>query len=296
MPEIIHSRPLSSALGVEVTDLDLSRPLSASREDALRHLLDAHQVLLFRDQHISVEDQIRAMRLFGKVSDETHDGSFHTFVSNVLPNGLFGDLELTYHSDFAFGEYQPPVISLYGVDVGSAAGPTFFANCIRACRQLPAALRARLEGRTVVQVARFAGGNSAASSDNRSRMLGLKDLPPDSNFRMSKHPVLKPHPRTGEPLLFTSVKHTSHIEGIEREESDRLVKELLGRLYAADNTCTHRWKNGDLIIWDNVSTQHARPALPAGNTEQRRTLRRVLVSEKTARQMLGDVAYGGADS
>ena len=295
MPETIVTRALSSALGVEILGMDLRQPLAAGQATSLRQLLDSHQVLLFRDQHISVEDQIRTLRLFGKVSDETHDGSFHTFVSNVLPNGLFGEHELIYHSDFAFGEYQPPVISLYATDVGSAAGPTSFANCTRAAAELPAALRQKLQGKTVVQVARFAGGNSAATSDNRSRMLGLKDLPPDSNFRMSKHPVLKPHPRTGIPLLFTSIKHTSHIEGFEPEESDRLVKELLARLYAGDNTYTHQWRNGDLLIWDNVATQHARPAVAGGGTEQRRTLRRVLVSDKTARQMLGDVNYGSGD-
>lgn len=294
-PESIATRPLSPALGAEILGVDLHQALTPAQEAALRKLLDERQVLLFRRQDITVEDQIRVMRLFGKVSDETHDGSFHTFVSNVLPNGLFGDHELIYHSDFAFGEYQPPVISLYATDVGSAAGPTSFANCTRACAELPDALRHTLEGKTVVQVARFAGGNMAASSDNRSRMLGLKDLPPDSNFRMSKHPVLKPHPRTGVPLLFTSVKHTSHIEGFEREESDRIVKELLTRIYAADNTFTHHWQNGDLLIWDNVATQHARPGLAGGGKEQRRTLRRVLVSEKTARQMLGDVSYGSGD-
>lgn len=291
----VRSRPLSPALGAEVIGIDLRQPLTSDQETALRNLLDEKLVLLFRNQEISVADQIRTLAVFGKVSDETHDGSLHTFVSNVLPNGLFGDHELIYHSDFAFGEYQPPVISLYAVDVGSAAGPTSFANCTRACAGLPQPLRRSLEGKTVVQVARFAGGNSAAASDNRSRMLGLKDLPPNSNFRMSKHPVLKPHPRTGVPLLFTSVKHTSHIEGFEREESDGIVRELLARLYAADNTFTHRWTNGDLLIWDNVATQHARPALTGGGKEQRRTLRRVLVSEKTARQMLGDIAYGTGD-
>ena len=290
-----QAKLLSAALGVEITDLDLRQPLSADQQAELRRLLDEYQVMVFRNQQISVEDQIRVLGIFGKVSDETADGSRHTFVSNVLPNGLFGDLALIFHSDFAFVDYQPPVISLYGIDVGEAAGPTSFANCTRACAQLPAALREKLEGKTVVQVARFAGGNAAAESDNRSRKLGLKALPPDSNYRTSKHPVLKPHPRTGVPLLFVSEKHTSHIEGFERGESDRLVKELLARLYAADNTYTHHWRKGDLVIWDNVATQHARPALSGGDAAQRRTLRRVLVSDKTARELLGDVAYGSAD-
>lgn len=291
----LRTQPLSAALGVEISGLDLAQSLNEDDTKQLRDLLDAHQVLVFRNQNVSASDQIRLLAIFGKVSDEPGDGTFHNFVSNVLPNGLFGDHALIFHSDFAFVDYQPPVISLYGCDVGDQAGPTSFASCTRACARLPVALRAKLEGRTVVQVARFAGGNSAATTDSRSHLLGLKDLPADSNFRMSRHPVLKPHPRTGVPLLFVSEKHTSHIEGFEREESDGIVKDLLARLYAPDNVYTHRWTAGDLIIWDNVSTQHARPALKGGGAAQRRTLRRVVVSDKTSKELLGGAVYASGD-
>lgn len=292
MTSALQWRRLSPPIGVEIEGLDLRRALEPDQEAELRRLLDEHQMLLFRRQRIEAEHQVRVLGLFGKVSDESGDGKRHTFVSNVLPDGLFGDLPLAFHSDFAFVSEQPALISLYGLEVGAACGPTLFANCIRAARRLPEPLRARLDSMTVVQVARFAGGNDTAAKDNRSRILGLQALPADSSYRMSRHPVLKPHPRTGQPALFVSEKHSSHIEGLEAEESRPLVRSLCARLYAEDNIHTHRWEEGDLLIWDNLALQHARPALSGGGPECRRTLRRVLVSAKTARELLGGAAYG----
>ena len=65
-----QAKLLSAALGVEITDLDLRQPLSADQQAELRRLLDEYQVMVFRNQQISVEDQIRVLGIFGKVSDE----------------------------------------------------------------------------------------------------------------------------------------------------------------------------------------------------------------------------------
>jgi taurine dioxygenase len=292
MKSSLATKPLSDAIGIEITGLDLRTPLNATQEAALRSLMDEHHLLMFRGQQIEGADQVRVLKTFGPVQDEVGDGSCFTYVSNVRKDGLFGDLPLIFHSDFAFGEYLPPANSLYGIEIGKRAGPTSFANCVRACRQLPEALRAEIADKTVVQVARFAGGTSTAAGDNRGSMLGIRQMSEDSKFRKSHHPVLKPHPRTGALALFVSEKHTSHIEGIDRERSDTLVKDLLARLYAPDNVYTHNWSVGDLIIWDNVAVQHGRPALGgSGGDEYKRTLRRVLVSEKTMREMVGADTY-----
>src|SRR5688572_503169 len=101
----VRAQPLSDALGVEISGLDLTRPLEQDTAVQLRALLDAHQLLLFRGQDIAAPDQIRLLAIFGKVSDESGDGTLHNFVSNVLPNGLFGEHELIFHSDFAFVDY-----------------------------------------------------------------------------------------------------------------------------------------------------------------------------------------------
>src|SRR5438105_4962738 len=91
MSELIQSKPLSPALGAEVFGLDLRQALSAGQQAELRRLFDQYHLLVFRNQDLSTDDHIRVVGTFGPVSDEKSDGKRHSFVSNVRPDGLFGN-------------------------------------------------------------------------------------------------------------------------------------------------------------------------------------------------------------
>ena len=71
-------------------------------------------------------------------------------------------------------------------------------------------------------------------------------------------PISRPHPRTGHMTLLISENHAKEIVGVSAEESDRLLDEVFGYLYSTENTYAHEWRNGDLVIWDNISMQHSR--------------------------------------
>ncbi len=287
MKNIIESHPLSPALGAEVIGLDLKQPLSAEQQAALRCLFDKHCLLLFRGQDISTEDHIRVVSTFGPVSDEKSDGTRHSFVSNVLPDGLFGDVALTFHADYEFRPTPPPAISLHGYDVAGPTSPTIYVSLAHAYRRLPAAMRERLAGRKSVYADDYTRKMDDPTYGKRYSLIALPQMPPDTTHPRTERPLFYPHPRTGELLLLVSEMHSSHIDGLGPEENEAMLGELFALLYAGENQYAHHWHKGDLVIWDNIALQHGRPAQELGMKESRRTLRRVVSSDKTAAELLG---------
>jgi alpha-ketoglutarate-dependent taurine dioxygenase len=100
-------------------------------------------------------------------------------------------------------------------------------------------------------------------------------MPPEATHPRTTHPVLKPHPRTRESLLFITEVMTSHIESMEPEESERLIQRAFSLLFAPNNTYVHEWRERDLLVWDNYALQHARGEPVPGS---RRKMRRVVVN------------------
>ena len=89
------------------------------------------------------------------------------------------------------------------------------------------------------------------------------------------------------PILYVSELHTSHVSGLTSAKSERLVHDLFRHLHDPRALYSHHWREGDLVIWDNIALQHGRPAQEKGMQELRRTLRRVVISDKTAAELLG---------
>ncbi len=281
--------PLDPPVGVEVFGLDLGATLDEGQAATLRQLLDQHYLLLFRNQQISADQQVAVMRLFGPVSDENGDGKTFSYVSNVRPDGLFGDGPLLFHLDFSFCPYQPPFFSLYGFDVQGDSVPTRFAGAARACDLLPQALRARLAEMNAVHAQDYTVNRGVDGYRKRLRLLELPSMPPTTTHPRITYPVLRPHPRLGMPVLYITELQTSHIEGLASAESDALIAEIHGHLYSEGNVYVHQWRNGDLVIWDNIAIQHGRRDMEGAAKQAARTLRRVIVSEKSNQEILAGI-------
>ena len=130
------------------------------------------------------------------------------------------------------------------------------------------------------------------------RVLNAYDfrLPDDRPMRVSdidprsprcEHPVLAPHPRTGELVLMASEFHTDSLVGLARAESDALLTELFAVLYDRTNVYEHRWVTDDLLLWDNRALQHARPSAPGAEA---RTLQRVTLGSHTITELVPQIA------
>jgi taurine dioxygenase len=219
------------------------------------------------------------------VADEFADGRHYSHFSNE-PDSLVPGYRLMFHSDYVFTPEPAPVLSLFAVDVDDGSMPTQWASCVRAARLLPPEDRERLSTLRAVHAQNHSDDGPARLATTGSTRVNLLELPADAPawlYPRWVHPVIKPNPRTGEPMLFVSPYFTSHIEGFDVAASDALLEELWERLYQPDNIYLHRWAPGDLVVWDNLALQHARGATDTGSP---RTLRRVIVSDRPIDDLL----------
>lgn len=264
----LQTRPLSPALGVEVTALDLRDPVEPEVMDELVRLFDRHHLLLFRQQELTNADQVRVAGWFGPTLDESTDGSGATLVSNRDPAGRIREGRLLFHSDLAFTPEPILAISLYAIEVPTDGAPTLFANAVRAAANLPNELRSQLADKEALHVFDLRDSRG----DRRFRLAELPDSAP-----RSVHPVLLPHPRTGVPVLYVSEMQTDSIVGVDPALGEQLLDSAKRVLLTSDNVYEHRWQPGDLVVWDNVALLHARGDITEAGT---RTLRRVPVGTR----------------
>lgn len=272
------TRPLSAVVGVEVIGLDASRPFDDRTVKELRDLYRRHRLLLLRGQEVEEDDQLRFSEVFGPVSRRAPAmrTAKTAYVSNGRKDGILGDGELFFHSDNTFFRDPLKAIVLYAIEVPPVGGDTLFADCAAAYAGLDDATKARLEGLTTYQL--FDYGSPDYSL--RSREEGSPEDAP-----RAVHPVVWRDPDSGTPVLFLSEHTTVRINELPRAEGEALIAELRAAIADPAIGYRHRWRAGDLLVWDNVMLQHAREPFDA---TQRRTLRRVPIGDPEGERRFPD--------
>ena len=105
----------------------------------------------------------------------------------------------------------------------------------------------------------------------------------DAAVHRGEHPVLAPHPRTGDEVVMANQMHSDSIVGLPAAESDALLRDLFAVLYDESNVLRYDWSVGDLVLWDNIAVQHGRPDFPV---DQPRTLQRVVLGDYTPGELV----------
>jgi taurine dioxygenase len=262
--------PLSTTLGAEVRGIDLRKTLDDATAQAIKEAWEKYQVLLFRDQVIDVNDQRRFVGLFGeiqpprsRVNERLHPDIM--YVANVTVDGEKGDLpdgEMHFHADQCYFELPTKGAVLYALEIPSKGGNTLFASTYRAYETLAPELKERIAGREAVFT------YDAYGNPYKRKALDLSKVP---HFA---HPMVIAHPATGRPALFVNRLMTDSIVGMAREESEPLLQRLFEHLERRENIYEHVWRVGDVLIWDNLSTVHARTDF---DPKERRALRRTAI-------------------
>jgi taurine dioxygenase len=264
MPEVQPACPFAVRLlepfGAEV-DVDLSHPLSDEQAAALRALFFARSLLVFRGQALSMDDQVRAVGYVGPVLAPS---------SGYLSpeDGILNTRSLDFHSDLGSTPLPFDAISLHALDVDEGRTATKFASGLLAYAQLPATLRGRIQSLDMTMVQTVAD-KARLSYDVPAGAISLV------------RPVVLTHRITGAPILYCSESAAARIEGLPQAESDALLAELFAVLYGAGCRLDHVWRNGDFVVWDNLSLQHGRDATEPGRP---RRLQRVVAGLKTLRE------------
>lgn len=260
---------LSKTMGAEILGLDLRVPLEPATIDAVHAAWVEHQVIVFRDQDLTQEQQIAACRQFGVIEPHPlkHNTNEHveiTVSSNVVregnPLGYIGPPFALWHSDLCYLEEPAKMTFLYAHTVPERNGDTWFANMYMAYDQLPEDLRAKVEGKRAVT---SLNENLVARCASKGFHLPLaeEDVKPDS-----LHPVVRTHPYSGKQALFVNWAHTDRIEGYSDEESQALLDRLFDYTTEERFLYRHHYRRGDLIVWDNASTIHTHaPEPPSGD-------------------------------
>ena len=281
---MIDIKPTGAALGAEIRGIDLAQNIDDATLRAIENALHEHEVVFFRDQHISPEQHVAFSRRFGELEKHVRvecckPGFPEIFVvSNVIENGKpigTQDAGLFWHSDLAYMA-EPSRGSLFYAhevphdDAGEPLGDTMFASTTAAWNALPDDIKRIVANRRAV--------TSYAKGYYRDRNSGPR--PPLTEAQKARtpdveHPIMRTHPHTGKPCLFVNEGYTASIAGLPAEESERVLNLLFEHVSRPEFIYRHQWRAGDFLIWDNCSTQHKAVfdyALPRRRRMERTTL------------------------
>jgi len=263
------TRSLSAALGAEIIGLDLREALDARRVAELRDAWHENLIILLRGQTLSEDDQVRFAAYFGppaKIHRYRQSNPAVMLISNIREDGkLIGALpdgEMQFHTDQCHQERPAMASMLYAIEIPSVGGNTLFANAYAAYEALPAAIKQRLDGARALNAYDYDSGATIRSTK-------VADDAPSC-----VHPVVRRHPATGRKALYVNRLMTRRIEGMPEQDSEALLNLLFDHQERREFIYEHVWRPGDLLMWDNRCTLHARTDFSAA---ERRLLRRVTI-------------------
>ena len=264
--------PLSPALGAEIRGVDASRPLDDRTFAAILDAWHRHLVILLRGQQLDEEPQVRFAERFGELSPihTSHHSETNRavmYIGNRKKDGkIVGALplgEMQFHSDQCYQQRPAMGTMLCSIEIPAQGGNTLFANGYKAYEALSPQIKEQISGRKAMQVYTYDGG-----------LLDRNGMVAPERGVSYAHPLVRTHPATGRKSLYVNRLMTHHIEGLPVDESRDLLQILFQTLERPEFIYEHRWRVGDLLLWDNRCTLHARRDF---NPEENRWMRRVTI-------------------
>jgi taurine dioxygenase len=253
--EQFHARPLNANFGVEIVGVDIAKAEPAVCQ-AVVDLLRRHAAIVLRDQQLSPEDQIAFTRLFGEPAENrtrieyTVPGFPEIFViSNKVVNGKkIGDHRVgsKWHTDGSWKERPADVTILHALEVPKEGSDTLIADLCAAWNALPAEKQAQLDGRMI----HISFAHLARQADHNLTEEQLKTSPD------VWHPLVRRHPVDGRRTLYLGTTAVRGVSGMPSEQGIELVEELVAFATQEQFLYRHKWKVGDVLVWDNACTLH----------------------------------------
>lgn len=266
---------LGRTLGAEICGIDLSQPLDDATVRFIEDAWHENLVVIFRGQTLDTAAQVAfgsrlgelaPTRKSNRVRETEHEAIM--YISNRKENGQYIDQlpdgEMQFHIDQCYIEVPPKATILYSMNIPSTGGDTLFSNNYAAYESLAESIKARIAGKQAVNVYDYANAGTIKTKDTK-----LSDEAP----RFS-HPIVRTHPVTRRKSLFVNRLMSTEIVGMEPAESDDILETLFQAIERPDHVWAHSWRVGDVLMWDNRCTSHARQDFPA---QELRLMRRLSV-------------------
>ncbi len=261
----IRVRQLHPVFVGEVTGVDLRQPLDAAAVAAIRAAIDRQAVLVFPDQPLTDGQQIAFSRHFGPLEtsirtlrkDNVNRLDPHVSdISNLDPTGAkmgaedrrrVGQLaNQLWHTDSSFKTVPARYSLLSARVVPPEGGETEFADLRAAYDALPARVQAEIEELVAEHWYLYSRSLIGFGDFNDDERAGLEPV---------RQVVVRVHPGSGRKTLYLA-SHASHIVGMPVPEGRLLLRDLTDHATQPQFVYRHRWRVGDLVMWDDRCTLH----------------------------------------
>lgn len=291
---MVRITPNETTLGAAITDVDLAQPLSKPDFAAILNALANHSVIWFPKQTIEARDLKTFSSQFGTLEvnvANSYQEPGHPEVmilSNIKVDGKpigLADAGQDWHTDMSYSKDIAFANVLYAIKVprrdGQPLGNTEFADMCAAYEALPADVRKRLEGATILhdfnkfweEMRRRPGSTRPPLTEAQRRRK-----PPVS------HPIFLTHPISGRTALYANPGYAIKINGWSESDSNKMLAFLFEHQLQDRFRYAHRWSEGDVLMWDNLTTLHN--AKPDYTADEHRLIQRC--------QVMADKVLGGS--
>ena len=277
--------PNADGFGARIEGLDLSRPLTDTEQAQVEQALGRYGVVSFPRQSLGAASLKAFSERFGKLEINVA-GKYQEpgmpevmILSNIVENGTpigLADAGQDWHTDMSYSSMIAFCNILYGIEIphrdGEPLGCTEFCNMHAAYDGLPAEIKTRLDGMTVLH-------DFNKFWEMMRREKGSQRPPLTEAQRAAKPPVSHPlfltHPITGRKVLYANPGYSVRINELPPEESDEMLAYLFAHQLQDKYRYRHRWTVGDVLMWDNMGTIHN--AVADYRPDERRLIKRCQV-------------------
>jgi taurine dioxygenase len=248
--------PLSEHTGAEARGIDLTRPVDEGTRARLYQAFVDHSVLVFRDQHLAPRQLLAAVRLFGEVFPQ-HNPRFELpecpdvhYISNqdFYPDGRRYIPGEGYHTDHSNAACPPKATVLHAVRLPDKGGDTQYVNMHLAYEALPDETKRRIDALKAIHVYQ--------SRHSARKLMALSEEDRDQVPDAVIHPIVRTHPESRRKAIYINPIRTEGIVGMADAEALALLAELLEHSTRPAFQYRHRWRSGDIVMWDNRSLLH----------------------------------------
>jgi taurine dioxygenase len=264
----VEFRKLSQHTGAEILGIDLNQKIPQETIAEIWKIFVEHCVVLFRGQKLEQADLVRATSQFGECGEYDRPAAFHTsgqkkvlpqimLITNIRENGepigSLPDGEMWFHHDTIHRKVPHKATLLYSVEIPSWGGNTVFSNLMAAWDALPSDLKQAIEGRMVYNA--FSYGSTRKGDPNavaaRSHAI---------------HPAVRVCPDNGRKAIYIDRLMSQHIVDMPEAQSEAILSRIYDFIEREEFCYEHVWKKGDVLMWDNRTSVHARRDFPADQT------------------------------
>ncbi|MGE0630361.1 MAG: TauD/TfdA dioxygenase family protein [Hyphomicrobiaceae bacterium] len=278
---MVEYRKLSKHTGAEILGVDLSRNIPQETIAEIWNVLVDRCVVLFRGQTLEQSDLVRATSQFGECGEYDRPKEFHTsgqkkvlpqimLITNIRENGepigSLPDGEMWFHHDTIHRKVPHKSTLLYSIEIPTWGGNTAFSNLMAAYDALPDDLRIALEGRKAYNAFSYGSTHKGDPNAVAARNAAI-------------HPAIRTCPDNGRKAIYLDRLMTQHLVDVPTEESDAILNRVYDFIEQDEFCYEHVWKKGDVLMWDNRTSVHARRDFPA---EQTRLMWRTTLSDTVA--------------